>query len=255
MAHGSFVWYDLLTTDPKAAAIFYSKVVGWGTQDSQVPGVDYTMFTMGDLPIGGLAVLPESARAMKMPPMWTGYVAVDDVDATAAKAEKLGGKIYMGPHDIPQVGRFAVIGDPQSASLSLFHPSHPGSGSPPDMMAQGHIGWNELVAMDWPKVLPFYSDLFGWQKDESMEMGPIGTYQMFALGGRRIGGMFDKPEGFPRPMWIYYFNVANIDDAARRVTDNGGQVLMEPMSIPTGGWIVQASDPQGAMFALYGRRD
>ncbi len=85
-------------------------------------------------------------------------------------------------------------------------------------------------------------------------MGPMGTYQLFAAGGEAIGGMMTKPAQIPSPAWLFYFIVPEIDAAAARATDRGGQVLNGPMQVPGGGWIVQCTDPQGAMFALVGNR-
>jgi predicted enzyme related to lactoylglutathione lyase len=110
------------------------------------------------------------------------------------------------------------------------------------------------LATDWEKALAFYSGLFGWQKDSAFDMGPMGTYQLFSAGGPPIGGMFNKPATVPVTFWLYYFNVGDIDAAAERVTAGGGKILMGPMEVPGGGWILQGTDPQGAAFALLGKR-
>src|SRR5262245_19845148 len=118
--HGSFTWYELMTTDTAAAKAFYGSVVGWGMQDMPMPGMTYTLLTVGDAPVSGLMELTPKAREMGAPPGWIGYVVVDDVDATAAKAKSLGGSVHMPPTDIPDVCRFAVIADPQGAAIGLF---------------------------------------------------------------------------------------------------------------------------------------
>jgi predicted enzyme related to lactoylglutathione lyase len=110
------------------------------------------------------------------------------------------------------------------------------------------------LADDWQKAFGFYSELFGWQKSDAMPMGEMGTYQMFSTGGQAIGGMFNKPPAVPAPYWLYYFNVGDIDVAVERVWANGGQILNGPMEVPGGHWIIQGKDPQGAMFALVGKR-
>jgi hypothetical protein len=194
---------------------------------------------------------------MGAPPNWSGYIDVDDVDAAAEKVKRLGGTIHMPPTDIQTVGRFAVAADPQGAAFLLFKPLPPTT--PPVIPAPGTpgtIGWNELYASDWDKAFAFYSDMFGWKKDQAMDMGPMGTYQLFtaATGGAPIGGMFNKPPEVPVNFWLYYFNVDSIDPAIERVTSAGGKVLMGPMEVPGGAFIVQCQDPQGAMFALTGPR-
>ncbi|OZA83560.1 MAG: glyoxalase, partial [Azorhizobium sp. 39-67-5] len=106
--------------DMDAAVAFYGDVVGWGAQKLDMPEMPYTLFTTGADPIAGLMTLPQELRDRGVPPHWTGYVHVDDVDAAVAKAKALGGALHIEPRDIPGVGRFAVIGDPQGAVISLF---------------------------------------------------------------------------------------------------------------------------------------
>ncbi|WP_029073939.1 VOC family protein [Kaistia adipata] len=253
-----FVWYELMTTSTDAARQFYGSVVGWGTRDASQPGMAYTLFTVGDVPVAGLMDLPEQARQMGAPPSWIGYVSVPDVDAATAKVASLGGATHVPPTDIPDVGRFAVVSDPQKAAFILFKPL-PMQGVQPDrppMGTPGHIGWHELYADDWEKALAFYGAMFGWQKADAIDMGEMGTYQLFSTagGGDPIGGMFNRPAEVPVTFWLYYFNVDDIDAAVRRVEAGGGKVLNGPMEVPGGAWIVQGQDPQGAMFALVGPR-
>lgn len=253
-SQGRFVWYELMTTDAAAAKAFYGKVVGWSTQDMPMPGMTYTMFLAGETAMGGLMAMPEEAHKMGAPPHWIGYVAVDDVDASASRAGQLGGSVIVPPTDIPEVGRFAIISDPQAATIALFKSKTPDTSAPPAPGTPGRTGWHELLAVDWEKALAFYGELFGWQKLDAVDIGPMGTYQLFGKGGEPTGGMFNKPAEMPVPFWLYYFNVGNIDDAGKRVSDAGGQILMGPMQVPGGDWIVQGMDPQGAMFALVGKR-
>ena len=185
---GRFVWYELMASDTEAAKAFYTKVVGWGTQDGPVPGMAYTMFTTGQMPVGGMMAQPEDARKMGAPPSWIGYVAVDDVDATAERIKRLGGAVHVPPTDIPNVGRFSVVADPQSAVFALFNSPNTCDAPLPEPGTPGHVGWHELSAADWQKAFAFYSELFGWQKAEAMDMGAMGTYQIFSVGGQPVGG-------------------------------------------------------------------
>ncbi|MFG1395623.1 VOC family protein [Roseixanthobacter pseudopolyaromaticivorans] len=253
-SHGRFVWYELMTPDMDAATAFYGDVVGWGAQKHDMPGMPYTLFTTDVGPVAGLMTLPQDLRDQGVPPNWTGYVHVDDVDATAERSKTLGGALIFAPRDIPGVGRFAVIGDPQGAVISLFKWEDESAHPLPDQMAKGNVGWHELLARDWEAALPFYAELFGWQKDQAVDMGPMGTYQLFGQGGNAFGGMFTKPDAVPMPFWLYYFVVGDIDEAGARVKASGGQVINGPMPVPGGAFILQALDPQGAMFALVGGR-
>lgn len=120
MQHGAFSWCELMTTDVAAAKVFYSGLFGWETEDMSMPGMTYTVVKVGgdNTGVGGIMATPPEAQGM--PPMWGAYVTVDDVDATAKTAEKLGGKVLVPPRDIPKVGRFCVIQDPQGAVISAI---------------------------------------------------------------------------------------------------------------------------------------
>jgi len=101
--HGSFVWYELMTTDMAAAATFYAYLVGWGAQDASTPNLAYTLFTAGSISVGGLMGLPEDARKMGATPRWMGYVGVNDVDAAADRIKRLGGAVYVPPTNLAEV--------------------------------------------------------------------------------------------------------------------------------------------------------
>jgi hypothetical protein len=239
-----------MTTDVDAAKAFYGHVVGWGAQDSGAAGVTYTLFTAAGAPAAGMMDLPEAARTSGIPPCWIGYVGVDDVDASVAQATGLGASTHCPPTDIPTIGRFAAIGDPQGATIAMFKWLDKEPARPATAGSAGHVGWHELIATDWQAVFPFYAAMFGWQKDRAHDMGEMGTYQLFSTGEQVVGGMFTRPAAIPVPFWLYYFNVDNIGSAVARVAEAGGQTVNGPMEVPGGNWIAQCRDPQGAMFAL-----
>ena len=164
-SHGRFVWYELMTTDMEAATGFYTKVVGWGTQDVSMPGMAYTLFTVAGSSVSGLMSLPEDAKKLGEKPSWIGYVGVDDVDAAANQIERLGGAVYVPPQNILDISRFSVVADPQMATLALVQWLKPRREQPAEPSAPGRIRWHELFAADWEKVFAFYGDLFGWQKE------------------------------------------------------------------------------------------
>ena len=256
---GRFIWYELMTTDMKAAKAFYADVVGWGTQDASMPGMPYTLFTAGGAPVSGMIALPDDARTSGFRPSWLGYVGVDDVDATADRILKLGGAVHVPPKDIPNISRLSVAVDPQMATIALLKWLSGGRDQPAEPGTPGCVGWHELFAADWEKAWAFYGELFGWQKADadvgvSDTHNASGTYQLFSAGGQTIGGMCTKPATAPIPFWLYYFNIGDIDLAAKRVKAGGGRVLNGPIEVPGGGWIAQCTDPQGALFALAGKR-
>lgn len=245
---GRFVWHEHLTKDPKAAVDFYTSVIGWKTQPFG-DGGDYTMWVGSQGPLGGTMKLPDEAEKMGTPPQWMGHVQVDDVDATAKRASTLGGKVYKAPSDIPAVGRFAVIGDPQGATISIFKPN--GSMTLHDDTKEGEFCWNELVTSDQKAAFAFYSELFGWKRMSEMDMGNMGTYVIFGVNEKQLGGIMKQPKGMPMPpMWIYYAETSDLESAIGRARGKGATVMNGPMEVP-GGRIAQLMDPQGAMFALH----
>ncbi len=248
--HGSFVWYELMTTDAKAGEDFYRDVVGWSAEKAPVPGVEYTLLKADSAPRAGMVTMPAAVCEAGWRPGWMGYVAADDVDATARRVSELGGKVHRGPQDIPGVGRFAIVADPQGAIFALLKWEAPHEDEPASPGKPGHAGWRELYAGELKSAFDFYSKLFGWSKAEAHDMGPMGIYQLFALGSETIGGMMTKPAQMPVPVWNYYFNVDAASAAAQRAKDKGGEILNGPMEVPGGSWIVQGRDPQGAVFAL-----
>lgn len=116
--HGAFSWNELMTTDVAGAKTFYGELLGWSLSDIDCCNEKYTMAKAGETEVAGMMDIPTEAAGM--PPAWGAYVTVDDVDAMVAQVEKLGGKICLPPRDIPGIGRFVVIQDPQGAVLSLI---------------------------------------------------------------------------------------------------------------------------------------
>lgn len=253
MANG-FIWYELLTSAPDAAATFYGAVLGWTVADSGQAGMDYRIINMQGSAVGGLMALPPGTDRNRMQPCWLGYVSVVDVDASVAGFIAAGGAVHMPATEIEGVGRIAMVADPQGAAVYIMKPSGSSATTSFAPGKPGHGGWHELHARDWSSALQFYRAQFGWDKTTAMDMGPMGIYLMFNYGsGEAVGGMLSDAKA-PRPHWLYYFNVENIDVARRRVVEHGGEALMEPQLVPTGTWVIHARDPQGAMFALVGPR-
>jgi predicted enzyme related to lactoylglutathione lyase len=253
--HGKFIWVELMTPDTDAGGKFYSSVVGWKVKAMSMPDLPaYYLFEMGEgdnCPgIGGMMNFPPELEG-KIPPNWTGYVAVDDVDQMARDFVANGGRVQREPEDIPGIGRFAVVADPHGAVICIMTPL-PMENPPQELAldAVGNVGWRELYAGNGKEAVDFYGKMFGWKLDHDFDMGPMGTYHIFSHNGRQIGGMMTKPAEVPMACWCYYFIVDSIDAAITRLTAGGGKVVHGPMEVPGGSWIVQALDPQGAFFAL-----
>lgn len=245
---GRFVWYDLLTTDSEAAKAFYTAAVGWTVRPFGAEASGYAVWLAGDVQIGGVMQYPPA------PPHWMAHISVDDVDAAAARAEALGGRIQSPPADIPNVGRFAIIADPQGASFSLFRSS--GEAAVPDGQQVGAVRWRELHGTDYDSGWTFYRELFGWKEATTYDTGESGTYRTFRHADDpddvQLGGMFDAAgrESKP-PHWLFYVNVESMEGALARIRENGGRLLEGPMPVPGGGQSAHCMDPQGARFAIF----
>lgn len=250
IGYNRFVWHDLMTTDTDAAASFYKDVAGWDTQQWE-GGNPYTLFTNGGVPLGGMTPLSDEMRKNGIPPHWLPSVGVENVDATAAKATDLGGKVIAPPMDIPNTGRYAILVDPQGAKFSVFTPSGemPGHEGTPQ---KGEFSWHELMTSDYLAAFDFYSKLFGWEKMGEFEMGPIGVYLEYGLRGQMYGGMFTRSPDMPAYAgWFGYIKVDDAKASADTITRLAGKIVNGPMEVPGGDWIAVCGDPQGAAFAVH----
>ncbi len=255
-ARGHFVWYELMTSDPGAAQSFYTKLIGWGTQAWEGASTPYTMWTNGERPLGGVMAFTEDAIKRGVPPNWLAYVSTPRVDDTVKEATGQGATVLVPPMDIPTVGRFAVVADPQGAVFAPFTPQPTPEEMPAGRSwprAVGEVSWHELATSTDPdSAFRFYASLFGWEKTDSFDMGPMGLYQLYGRNGVSYGGMYTKPAEMPfPPHWLLYVRVPSVPASIGTVKELGGQVLDGPMEVPGGGQIAQCLDPQGAAFALY----
>ena len=248
---GRFVWYDLLTSDTDAAVDFYTRLVGWSTAPWDTGGEPYIMWTNNETPLGGVMLLPDEAKAVEAPPHWMAYITVPDVKDAVARTIEKGGSVVVPATDIPNVGEFSILHDPQGGAFAAFMPLEmaPGYDDPPGV---GHFSWNELATTDLDGAFDFYNDLFGWEKTEAFDMGEMGMYQMYGYDGKTLGGMFVKPaEVEGPPAWLYYVKVPDANQTAIAIQVLGGQVMSGPMEVPGGDLVAHCMDPQGGVFAIH----
>ena len=252
---GTPIWYEQMSKDPLAARRFYADVVGWQIDEEPPAGsaMDYRMISAGDGLVGGVFTLTDDMCRQGAAPCWMMYVGVDDVDACVAAIASAGGAVHLPAFDIPNVGRIAMVADPQGAVFYVMRGASDDNSTACDPGRAGHGAWHELHAADGTTATEFYLAQFGWGKSGGVDMGPMGLYQLFTVGGQDLGGIMTDAQ-FPRPAWLVYFRVDGIERAADRIAQAGGQVVHGPMEVPGGGWIVNGIDPEGAMFALTGTR-
>jgi hypothetical protein len=245
---GRFVWHELHTNDRPKAVKFYKTLMGnWETKDVQMgPGEPYSLCQMNGKDFAGIT---KSQAPAHVPPHWLPYIAVDDVDAMAKKVAELGGKVNMQPMDIPNVGRFAVVMDPQGAAFALHKHATPYP-EEPQVPAVGSFCWNELMTSDPVAATKFYTQLFGYGVQES-DMGPMGTYRVLKRGDRQTAGVMKMPPQVPHPHWLAYLAVTDVDASTRNAKELGAQVHVQPMDIPKIGRFSVIDDPTGAGVALF----
>jgi predicted enzyme related to lactoylglutathione lyase len=245
---GQFVWHDLMTTDQGAAAAFYPKVTGWKSQPWENDS-SYSIWVTPKGMSGGTMLLPAEAQSAGTPAHWLPYVGTPDIESTVEDAEGLGAKVLKPVTDIPSVGKYAVLQDPQGATFAVYTPEQEKEDGE---QTGGGFSWHELATTDLDAAWEFYSELFGWDKEAEHNMGEMGTYLLFGQGGKQVGGMYKKGAEQPGGAgWLCYASVPSAADAAEAAKAAGGQVINGPMEVPGGDWIAQVLDPQGAAFAVH----
>ena len=260
---GGFIWYELMTSDANAAARFYGEVVGWTIAAEPDPkaDMDYRMIVRDDGGhAGGVLQLSPAMQEHGAHTIWLPYFNVADVDATIAAMEADGAHVIMPPVD-HEVGRFAMLSDPQGVLFYLMKPLPP-TGSEnmaSDVFAPNtaqHAAWNELASPDLAGTKAFYAKHCGFTFDNVMPMGPAGDYCFIEHHGQQLGGVMPQPEGsqvdIGPAQWLTYFRVPNVTAAKAAIEAGGGQVVMGPHPVPGGDHVVIALDPQGARFGVVG---
>jgi len=244
---GTFCWADLTTTAQAAAKAFYGALFGWEAQD--VPageGISYSMMRMGGKDVAAISPQPQQQRDAGVPPVWNSYVSVQDADALVERAKELGGSAHAPAFDVLDVGRMAVLQDPQGAYFMVWQPrAHFGASL---VNEPGAVVWNELNSPDPEASRAFYSGLFGWEIEQFSASQDL--YLAIKNAGANNGGIREAtPPGVP-PHWLVYFGTEDIDAALARVNELGGATMAGPIDIQIAK-IGVVKDPQGALFALY----
>ncbi len=242
---GRFVWHDLMTTDAATAQRFYCSLFDWQIEEVPMQGFSYRMIVAGPGPIGGI-VEEQNIPASH----WMPYLAVDDVDAMAARIQQANGTVCVPPSDIPGTGRFAVVGDPLGAYFSIYEGLPQSAGADPDQPVPGRVCWNELLSTDDATAQRFYSALFGW-KEQAKDMGPMGTYRVQVLGDQQAAGIMKNPQNGAPSSWLVYFFAPELARTTATAKELGAKPMLENVPIPGIGAFSMLQDPAGAVFALF----
>ena len=255
---GDYIWYELMTPDPEGSKAFYDAVVGWNIGKAEEAYNGYRMIGADGGFAGGVLPLNAEMQQHGARPTWLGYIHVTDVDQSIKSIEQAGGKALMPATDIPNVGRIAMVADPQGAPFYVMKPIPPeGRENEPSTVfspgKDGRCSWNELSTSDPVAARRFYGEQFGWTSDEFMDMGEHGEYRFFDHHGVRLGAVSGMMNQDQHPHWRYYFRVPSVSKAKETAEAKGGKVVMGPMEVPGGDHIIIGFDPQGAEFALVGK--
>ena len=257
---GSFIWYELMSPDPEGSKAFYDSVVDWNIGEGVPEYNGYRMIGRSDGGFaGGLLPLTDEMQQHGARPAWLGYIYVEDVDATVASIERAGGKALMPAFEVPNVGRVAMVADPQGAPFYIMKPIPPandpeGKSDVFSVDQPQRVRWNELATSDPDAAVDFYRSQFGWDQQGDMDMGEMGKYRFIQTNGVNIGAVMRKPPQLPMSLWTYYIGVDDINRAVEAINASGGRVLNGPMEIPGGEFALNGLDPQGASFGLVGPR-
>jgi uncharacterized protein len=247
---GTFCWPELATSDTASARQFYSQLFGWVARDVPTPSGSYFLLQLGGRDAAAMYELSQAMRDQKIPPHWAAYVSVENVDETARLAQVAGGRVLMGPFDVMDLGRMAVIADPQGASFCAWQAgSSIGAGV---VSEPGALGWMQLNARDPAAARRFYPAVLGWTFREDA-LGAGATYTTWLKSDGAAGGMMAMPPGVPAEApshWLTYFTVASVDDSHARALSLGAASYVPPTDIAGGMRFSVLGDPQGAMFAL-----
>ena len=244
---GTFCWVGLATSDPASATAFYTGLFGWHAEDFEAGAAGtYTTLRRGGGDVAILYMQQPEARAAGAPPHWTSYISVEDAEATAARADQLGGAaVFREPFDVLDAGRVAAIRDPTGAIVSLWQPRQRIGATLVNEV--GALCWNELVTTDVERAKSFFGELLGWEY-ETADSG----YASIINAGRDNGGMraqTERERGTP-PSWLPYFTVESADAAARQAEQLGGRTLLPNTEIHIGRFALIA-DRQAAAFAVF----
>jgi predicted enzyme related to lactoylglutathione lyase len=244
---GHFVWHDLMTPETDKGRDFYVQLLGWNTSEMAGGGESITLFAAGEQQLADAVHLDP---AQGLPSHWTSYISVADADETVRKAEAHGGKLAMPAFDTPY-GRIAILQDPGGAYIHTIAipeaPADTGSWPP----SEGTFCWHELMVPDPEAVMPFYEDLFGWQRSVGAEMGELGTYWLLKRGEQNVAGLMRQPPQVPVPNWQPYIAVDDVDEATARAEALGATVMVPPEDVPGTGRFSILKDPVGAVVALF----
>lgn len=246
--NGRFVWHDLMTTNVEQSLRFYGDLFPeWNIETIPMGEHTYYKIFVGDLSFGGFVGMEATARGPRT--HWIGYVGVSDCDETMMRCQQHGGRVAVPAFNVPGIGKFAVIQDPQGAIVKPFQMQTPIelSKSP----SVGHLCWNELHTNDEDGSRRFYQSVFGWSAVENRIPGS-GSHTIFRAGERKVAGCVPLPDGFDAsPAWLTYIYADDVECRVDKAESLGAQTYVPPRPFYGSGRFSVLADSNGAAFAIY----
>lgn len=248
-------WAELSTTDEDKALAFYSELLGWTDDPQPMPeeagGGFYHMLQIQGDNVAAISKLSPQEAEMGAPSHWSVYLAVDDVDATAAKVEANGGELLFPPMDVFDSGRMTFLADPTGAMVGLWQAkNHIGFGR---VREHGAVTWTELITDDPKKGAEFLEAVLGGSAKEYPGMENGGEpYRLYGPDDEGMVGIMNKtPDMGAMPnAWAVYFNVNDTDEIVAKAQELGATVIAPPFDVPGTGRISWLMDPTGAAFGV-----
>lgn len=248
---GAPSWVDLMTTNLASAQAFYRALFGWEFARGGEDVGGYTMCLKDGRPVAGIG---EMTGEQAFPVAWTTYLSTEDAAATLTAATEAGGQVMAPLMDIKEGdtfhGRMAVIADPAGAVFGVWEPKeHRGSGW---YAEPGSLAWSEVYTTDAAATRQLLQSMFGYESEQIGD-GSEFDYTQFKIAGEPVCGVMAAGQellGGAPSHWQVYFDVENVEESVKVVTDSGGSVVKAVQDSPFGPWAVVA-DPQGAVFALH----
>jgi uncharacterized protein len=243
---GTPAWVDLMVPDRQAAFAFYGPLLGWDFAEGTPETGFYSMCLKDSQQVAGIGESPAGEQGP--PPAWTTYIAVDDVEAAAAKVKAAGGRVLMEPMSVMDFGRMAVAGDPTGAVFGLWQSgTHTGANL---VNEPGSVTWNEVMTRDFAAGQKFYADVFGYSFGDLSGEGF--SYATINLSDQPVGGIGELESTTPPdtpPHWMTYFKVADTDAVVSQAQQLGGSVMHEPWNTEFGRMAV-LQGPWGEVFSV-----
>ncbi len=242
---GKFVWRDLVTENPDAVKPFYAALFGWQFEEGRALGAPYTLVKSGGQYIAGISKT-RRAKPEQAVSQWLSFMSVADVDRAVEQTRTAGGSLVAGPQDLPNIGRGAVVLDPDGAPLGLLRSR---IGDPADTAepAMNRFLWTEHLSRNPQASADFYASLAGFEV-RKMDFG--GRSYWVLVHGRERAALLRNPTGVDQPIWLASVRVADPAASAERAAQLGGRVLQAPRADLRNGTLALIADPSGAVLAL-----